>query len=174
MSDMADTTLTPGAAAGSKYSAAEKQAAATLEGTPASLAAGSAAAGLFILCGAGCIRWPAHSHRNLRRAFSASAWVGSVPAGDGRPRSHHGWHFLTDLTCPRRGSGQPVTYGDNHDMSLGPVGEVQLRYRRADGEFADTTLEREAVDDLVAGLPIREFRWYRGRRRFAAVPVSTA
>lgn len=40
-----------------------------------------------------------------------------------------------------------------------PVGEVQLRYRRTDGEFADTTLERVVVDDLVAGLPVREFRW---------------
>jgi hypothetical protein len=44
-----------------------------------------------------------------------------------------------------------------------PVGEAQLRYRRADGEFAETTLERVVVDDLVAGLPVREFRWYRGQ-----------
>lgn len=48
-----------------------------------------------------------------------------------------------------------------------PVGEVQLRYRRTDGEFADTTLERVVVDDLVAGLPVREFRWYRGRRHYS-------
>jgi hypothetical protein len=39
-----------------------------------------------------------------------------------------------------------------------PVGEVQLRYRRADGNFTNTTLERVVVDDLVAGLPVREFR----------------
>jgi hypothetical protein len=55
-----------------------------------------------------------------------------------------------------------------------PVGEVQLRYRRAYGEFAGTTLERVVVDDLVAGLPVREFRWYRGRRPFAAAPASAA
>jgi hypothetical protein len=48
-----------------------------------------------------------------------------------------------------------------------PAGDVQLRYRRADGEFADTTLERAVVDDLVAGLPVREFRWYRGRRHYS-------
>jgi hypothetical protein len=48
-----------------------------------------------------------------------------------------------------------------------PTGEVHLRYRRADGEFADTTLQRVVVDDLVAGLPVREFRWYRGRRHYS-------
>jgi hypothetical protein len=42
-----------------------------------------------------------------------------------------------------------------------------VRYRRADGEFADTALERVAVDDLVAGLPVREFRWYKGRRHYS-------
>jgi hypothetical protein len=44
---------------------------------------------------------------------------------------------------------------------------VRVRYRRADGEFADTTLDRVAVDDVVAGLPVREFRWYRGRRHYS-------
>jgi len=32
-----------------------------------------------------------------------------------------------------------------------PVGEIQLTYRRADGDFADTTLKRVVVDDLGAG-----------------------
>jgi len=48
-----------------------------------------------------------------------------------------------------------------------PAGRVRLRYRCADGEFADTTLERVVVDDVVAGLPVREFRWYRGRRHYS-------
>jgi hypothetical protein len=48
-----------------------------------------------------------------------------------------------------------------------PAGWVRLRYRRADGEFADTTLERVAVEDVVAGLPVREFRSYRGRRHYS-------
>ena len=42
-----------------------------------------------------------------------------------------------------------------------------MRYRRADGKFVDTTLERVVVDDLVAGLPVREFRWYKGRRHYS-------
>ena len=42
-----------------------------------------------------------------------------------------------------------------------------MRYRRADGEFAETTLDRVAVDDVVAGLPVREFRWYKGRRHYS-------
>jgi hypothetical protein len=48
-----------------------------------------------------------------------------------------------------------------------PAGRVRLRYRCADGKFADTTLERVVVDDVVAGLPVREFRWYRGRRHYS-------
>jgi hypothetical protein len=31
----------------------------------------------------------------------------------------------------------------------------------------DTTLDRVAVDDVAAGLPVREFRWYRGRRHYS-------
>jgi len=42
-----------------------------------------------------------------------------------------------------------------------------VKYRRADGEFAETTLDRVAVDDVVAGLPVREFRWYKGRRHYS-------
>lgn len=44
---------------------------------------------------------------------------------------------------------------------------IRVRYRRADGEFADTTLDRVAVDDVVGGLPVREFRWYKGRRHYS-------
>lgn len=39
--------------------------------------------------------------------------------------------------------------------------------RRADGKFAGATLERVVVDELVAGLPVREFRWYKGRRHYS-------
>src|SRR5262249_37059485 len=52
-------------------------------------------------------------------------------------------------------------------VSGSPAGRIRLSYRRADGKFTDTTLERVAVDDLVAGLPVREFRWYRGRRHYS-------
>ena len=48
-----------------------------------------------------------------------------------------------------------------------PASRVSLRYRRAGGEFADTTLERVVVDEVVAGQPVREFRSYKGRRHYS-------
>jgi hypothetical protein len=42
-----------------------------------------------------------------------------------------------------------------------------VRYRGADGEFADTTLDRVVPEDVVAGLPVREFRWYKGRQHYS-------
>lgn len=44
---------------------------------------------------------------------------------------------------------------------------VQVRYRRASGEFVDTTLDRVQVDEVAGGLPVREFRWYKGRRHYS-------
>lgn len=41
------------------------------------------------------------------------------------------------------------------------AGRVCVRYLSADGQFADTTLDRLAIDDIVAGLPVREFRSYK-------------
>ena len=46
-------------------------------------------------------------------------------------------------------------------------GRVRVRFRKADGELSDTTLDRVAVDDVVAGLPVREFRSYKGRRHYS-------
>ena len=46
-------------------------------------------------------------------------------------------------------------------------GRVCVRYRRADGRFAETTLDRLAVDDVVAGIPVREFRSYKGRQHYS-------
>ena len=42
-----------------------------------------------------------------------------------------------------------------------------MRYRGADGEFAETTLDRVVPADVVAGLPVREFRWYKGRQHYS-------
>jgi hypothetical protein len=42
-----------------------------------------------------------------------------------------------------------------------------MGYRRDDGQFADTTLEQLSVDDVVAGLPVREFRSYQGRQHYS-------
>ena len=35
----------------------------------------------------------------------------------------------------------------------------------------DTTLDRVAAEDVVAGLPVREFRWYKGRRHYSGAFV---
>jgi hypothetical protein len=42
-----------------------------------------------------------------------------------------------------------------------------VRYRRADGEFAETTLDLVVPAEVVAGLPVREFRWYKGRQHYS-------
>jgi hypothetical protein len=42
-----------------------------------------------------------------------------------------------------------------------------VRYRREDGQFADTTLDRVPAGDVVAGLPVREFRSYKGRVHYS-------
>jgi hypothetical protein len=44
---------------------------------------------------------------------------------------------------------------------------VRVRYRRAGGEFAETTLDRVVPEDVMAGLPVREFRWYKGRQHYS-------
>jgi TnsA-like endonuclease N terminal len=49
-----------------------------------------------------------------------------------------------------------------------PCGAVVLvRYHCADGEFAESRLDRVRVDRLISGLPVREFRWFRGRRFYS-------
>lgn len=44
---------------------------------------------------------------------------------------------------------------------------VGVRYRRAEGVFADTTLDRVRFDEVLSGLPVREFRSYRGRKHYS-------
>ncbi|MGW3690923.1 TnsA-like heteromeric transposase endonuclease subunit [Streptomyces sp. NPDC005125] len=44
-----------------------------------------------------------------------------------------------------------------------PLGEVKVRYRSGQGRFVDTSLDRLSVDDVLAGMPVREVRWFRGR-----------
>lgn len=48
-----------------------------------------------------------------------------------------------------------------------PARAVEVRYRRADGMLVLSTLDRVSVDEVVDGLPVREFRWYRGRRFYS-------
>jgi hypothetical protein len=47
------------------------------------------------------------------------------------------------------------------------AGRIGVRYRRDDGRFVDTTLDRLEVGDVVAGLPVREFRSYKGRLHYS-------
>jgi len=48
-----------------------------------------------------------------------------------------------------------------------PAGQVRVRCRRANGYFADTSLERVMIDELLAGLPVSEFRSFKGRRHYS-------
>ena len=64
----------------------------------------------------------------------------------------------------RWASDSIATVPSGHER--GP-GRVRVRHRRADGEFAETTLDRVVPADVVAGLPVREFRWYKGRQHYS-------
>src|SRR5258707_14244867 len=44
---------------------------------------------------------------------------------------------------------------------------VRIQYRAGSGEAIDTTLDRVKLDELTKGLPVREFRWYRGRMHYS-------
>jgi hypothetical protein len=45
--------------------------------------------------------------------------------------------------------------------------DVVFRYRRSEGEAVDATVGRLPVDEVLAGLPIREFRSWRGRKHYS-------
>lgn len=58
----------------------------------------------------------------------------------------------------------PVMTIDVHDR----LASVKLRYRPAGGgDAVESTLARAAAVDLVAARPVREFRWYKGRRFYS-------
>ncbi|HEY5988526.1 MAG TPA: hypothetical protein VIV12_19420 [Streptosporangiaceae bacterium] len=44
-----------------------------------------------------------------------------------------------------------------------------MRYRRADGGFAEATLDRLVPEDVADGLPVREFRSYKGRLHYSGL-----
>ncbi|MDN3243033.1 TnsA-like heteromeric transposase endonuclease subunit [Glycomyces tritici] len=47
------------------------------------------------------------------------------------------------------------------------LSSVEVRYRRDGGEFVDTTMNLARVDALAASVPVREFRWYKGRKHYS-------
>lgn len=52
-------------------------------------------------------------------------------------------------------------------MSVTDAGPVEVRWRREDGRFEDAALERVPLCEVVSGLPVREFRWCRGRVHYS-------
>ncbi|WP_128433222.1 TnsA-like heteromeric transposase endonuclease subunit [Streptomyces cyaneus] len=44
---------------------------------------------------------------------------------------------------------------------------VRAAYRRADGRLVEAVLDRIPVDEVAGGQPVREFRWYRGRKHYS-------
>jgi hypothetical protein len=53
-------------------------------------------------------------------------------------------------------------------LATGPgAGSVAVIYRSAAGAAVETTLDRVPVDEVAAGLPVREFRWYKGRKHYS-------
>jgi hypothetical protein len=44
---------------------------------------------------------------------------------------------------------------------------VRVRYRAEDGAVVETTLDRVVADEVVRGLPVREFRWHKGQRHYS-------
>lgn len=47
------------------------------------------------------------------------------------------------------------------------LGRVRVRYRSGTGRAVETTLDRVEVDEVAAGLPVREFRWVKGQRHYS-------
>jgi hypothetical protein len=45
--------------------------------------------------------------------------------------------------------------------------DVGVTYRADHGGVVDTSLDRVAAEEVLAGLPVREFRWYKGRRHYS-------
>lgn len=50
---------------------------------------------------------------------------------------------------------------------------ISVRYRSNIDAEVSTTLDRVVVDELARGLPVREFRWYKGRRHYSGWYFST-
>ncbi|WP_280445101.1 TnsA-like heteromeric transposase endonuclease subunit [Nocardia brasiliensis] len=48
-----------------------------------------------------------------------------------------------------------------------PNVQVAVRFRGSDGALRDTTLQRLPFDELLTGLPVREFRWWKGKRHYS-------
>ena len=45
--------------------------------------------------------------------------------------------------------------------------DVEVSYRSGGGDVIATTLDLVSAEAVVAELPVREFRWYKGRRHYS-------
>lgn len=48
-----------------------------------------------------------------------------------------------------------------------PNSDVAVRFRAINGELVDTTLRELSVDEVISGRPVREFRWWKGKRHYS-------
>ncbi|MFI7524579.1 TnsA-like heteromeric transposase endonuclease subunit [Nocardia salmonicida] len=48
-----------------------------------------------------------------------------------------------------------------------PNVDVSVRFRSDSGEFVDTTLHQMPIDEVLSGHPVREFRWWKGKRHYS-------
>ena len=47
------------------------------------------------------------------------------------------------------------------------AGHIAVRYRPGTGAEVDSTLDRVVVDEVAGGVPVREFRWRKGRWHYS-------
>jgi hypothetical protein len=46
---------------------------------------------------------------------------------------------------------------------------IAVTYRSSVGAVVSSSLDRVVVEDVVDGLPVREFRWYKGRQHYSGI-----
>ncbi|MGH3869789.1 MAG: TnsA-like heteromeric transposase endonuclease subunit [Pseudonocardiaceae bacterium] len=93
-------------------------------------------------------------------SFVSNDWAGGVTVGV----------CLRALDVGRRDGRRMSQVRSKSRTSAAPVRnehDVEARYRDSGGRFVDTPLDRLPVDDVLTGLPVREFRSYKGRRHYS-------
>lgn len=86
------------------------------------------------------------------------------------------WWFEGTATGSARGgreAGRMTDLSEAIPAFCVGAGGIAVRYRRSDGPFVDTVLDRLPVDEVLAGRPVREFRSYRGRKHYSGWYFST-
>jgi hypothetical protein len=71
------------------------------------------------------------------------------------------------------GTGRVAAEAEARTASQGEERRALVEYRSGRGEFVETTLDLVATPDLIEGMPVREFRVYKGRRHYSGWYFST-